>query len=227
MVGSVPFAVTERAEGTSLESLVRERQQLSAEETLRIALHVARALGALHRAGYVHQRLSPAAIFIAHDPLRVKVTGLTKPIVTAEESGELSLATLPFIAPEQAVGEVVDERTDVYALGVVMHFMLTGKPPVRGGGSRSTLARVAVTTAPAPSWYEPSVPEALDYIVASATRKHQESRYQSVREMAVDLRRALSGETVTGVERLAFPDRLVPRSDLGQHLFAKYQQELR
>ncbi len=157
----------------------------------------------------------------------VKITGLSMTPTDRQTSGVLSFSALPFLAPEQAVGEPVDARTDVYALGALMHCALTGRPPVQPGGSRSTLAQVAVTTAPAPSWYEPSVPEPIDHIVTSATRKHRDSRYATMREMNADLRRALNGEWVAGVERRSFPDRLAPQSELGQHLFARYRQELR
>jgi predicted Ser/Thr protein kinase len=185
--------------GPSLQALVRERGPLAVGETSRIADQVAGALDAAHRAGLVHRDVKPANVLIAEpeEHLYLCDFGLAKQTSSAgtTQTG-FFLGTLDYAAPEQIEGRDVDARTDVYALGGLVCFCLTGKPPYVRDGDVALLQAHLNDPPPAPSRARSGVPEQLDTVVAKAMAKAPAARYATAGALAADLRRVAAGEDV-------------------------------
>lgn len=180
---------------------LRERLSgpLPLAETVEIAAQVAEALEYAHRRGIIHRDVKPSNILLTRDghPLLTDF-GLVKPIqsdrrITA--SGVLT-GTPDYMAPEQVQGAEVDGRADIYALGVTLYEMLTGQHPYEGETPVSVIIKHIQEPMPCPSNHNPAVPPALDEIVARATAKDPDARYQRAGEMARALRNTLVHERV-------------------------------
>jgi Tol biopolymer transport system component/predicted Ser/Thr protein kinase len=194
------FIATEFIAGRTLrEKMAAERPD--AREALAIAAQIAGALGAAHAAGIVHRDIKPENVMVRPDGL-VKVLdfGLAKPLTSERNTGRLGgsfaislqtdprmlMGTLAYLSPEQARGEKVDARTDLFSLGVVLYEMLTGARPFAGGNPADTLDAIQ-NAPPAPA---PDLPAALERIARRALEKDRETRYQSAEQFAEDLRHA-------------------------------------
>ena len=193
-----PYIVMEYVAGRSLRDVLR-REDLTPQRAAEIAGDAARALHYAHERGLIHRDVKPGNIMVADDG-QVKVTdfGIAR-AVTAETVTQTAavLGTAAYIAPEQAQGERVDARTDVYALGCVLYEMLTGRQPF-SGDSAVTLAYKHVSEAPRPpSELKPQVSPELEAVVLKAMAKDPRDRYQSAEEFFQDLQRAVGGMAVT------------------------------
>lgn len=204
--GEESFIVFEYVEGASLRERI-SRRRLTTEEILDIGIELADALAAAHECGIIHRDLKPENILLtagAEGASRVKILdfGLAKlrrPLTaagagaSAAETASLSTAagllvgTVNYMAPEQLEGEAVDARTDVYALGLVLYETATGVNPFVGKTHTSTIANVLKQEAPPVAERNPVAPAELDRIVRKCLRKWREERYQSARELLVDL----------------------------------------
>lgn len=184
------YVVTEYVEGQNLESLLASQAPLSPEEALDIAIPVCAALDATHRAGYVHGHLTPRDILLTSDrQVRVSDFGVVDapPISPREQSPSLHAAH--YLSPEQAMGRRAVPASDVYALGVILYEMLTGRPPFRGDGS-SAIAEKHIREEPDPlSQANPQVPDSLGALVHRALAKTSTARYRT----ASDMEEALDG----------------------------------
>src|SRR5712692_7996852 len=200
------FIVMELLEGQTLADRIQGRP-VETKKLLEWGLQAAEALDAAHAKGIVHRDIKPTNIHI-NDRGQVKVLdfGLAKllrPLSEAELTASLTqtkavVGTLPYMAPEQLRSEEVDVRTDVYSLGTVLYEMATGRRPFDAAAS-ATLAADILHKAPVPPGRtNPALPARLDDIILKCLEKDRENRYQSAKELAVDLRRlaAPSSETV-------------------------------
>jgi eukaryotic-like serine/threonine-protein kinase len=193
----IPYLVMEYLPGDSLASRITAHGQLPVEQALLIAWQVASVLAAAHDKGIVHRDLKPANLFLVpagagHLPERIKVLdfGIAKlgddagPDQSRTFSGQLT-GTPIYMAPEQwrGAGEEVDHRTDVYALGIILHEMLCGAPPFVGGGYGDTMLLHMTQPPPAPSARNAQVPAALDALVLRALAKNREDRFSSMRQL--------------------------------------------
>ncbi|MBK8254642.1 MAG: protein kinase [Polyangiaceae bacterium] len=175
------FLAMEWLEGQTLRERLQKRE-LSLKEAVQVGRCVAGALGALHGAGFVHRDLKPANLFLCSgDTLAVKVIdfGIARLRgATAEITHTgIMLGTPGYMAPEQARGEPdVDPRADVFALGCVLFRCLTGKSAFEGDDALAVLLKVALEEAPRVKTLRPSVPEALDALVARMLSKSREER---------------------------------------------------
>lgn len=197
--GGIHFIVMEFVDGETLRDRMAQNP-IPAEEILSIARQIAAALEAAHASGIVHRDLKPENIMIRHDGvvkvLDFSLAKLTRPIQLFASSAEteqstfhtepgLVLGTAPYMSPEQARGQNVDHRTDLWSFGILFYEMLTGKTPFRGATSMDTIA--AILTA------EPSKPDILKnsdefwQIIFKSLRKELEERYQSAKEILYDL----------------------------------------
>ena len=197
--GGIRALVLELVEGDTLEA--RIARGLHQKEALTIARQIADALDAAHEKGIVHRDLKPSNIKITPDGI-VKVLdfGLAKatdeatpqdltqsPTITAVNTRDgIILGTAAYMSPEQARGEIVDKRTDIFSLGVVLYEMLAGQRPFRGTSQIETMHAI-INNPPAPLTLAPELQDVLDKTLA----KDPKERYQHVGDAALDLRRFL------------------------------------
>ncbi len=193
------FIVMELVDGRSLRDVLKSEGALLPRRATEITAEVAAALSVAHQAGLVHRDVKPGNILLAKDGT-VKVTdfGIAR---AWDDSQELTrtgavIGTATYFSPEQAQGAAADGRSDVYALGVVLYEMLTGRPPYTGDSPMSVAFQHVSTEAPLPSSLNADVSPSLDAVVAKAMRKDPAARYQTADEMRADLLSVLKGEEV-------------------------------
>ncbi|MDP8970721.1 MAG: Stk1 family PASTA domain-containing Ser/Thr kinase [Actinomycetota bacterium] len=193
-----PFIVMEYVAGRSLREILNHEGVLP-ERAAEIAGDAALALHYAHERGLVHRDIKPGNIMVS-DEGQVKVTdfGIAR-AVNAETVTQTAavFGTAAYIAPEQAQGEAVDRRTDVYALGCVLYEMLTGRQPF-AADSPVALAYQHVSAEPTPPrQINPDISPELEAVVMKTMAKDPASRYQSAQDLNADLQRALAGRDVT------------------------------
>ncbi|MDG9684795.1 Stk1 family PASTA domain-containing Ser/Thr kinase [Streptomyces sp. DH18] len=175
--GAYVYLAMEYVAGCTLRDVLRERGALQPRAALDILEPVLAALGAAHRAGFVHRDMKPENVLIGDDG-RVKVAdfGLVRAVGTATDTTGSLLGTVSYLAPEQIEHGTADTRSDVYACGVVLYEMLTGAKPHTGENAAQIIYRHLNSDVPAPSAVVPGLPVALDSLVASATARDPEVR---------------------------------------------------
>jgi len=190
------YIVTEFIEGETLRALlIRNRIELA--RALDIATQTASALAAAHMAGIVHRDIKPENIMLRRDGyVKVLDFGIAKLMpegvtpsmgMSFETSPGLIVGTAHYMSPEQAQGFKVDERTDIWSLGVLLYEMLTGQLPFKGKTSSHTVVSIVEQEVP-PLVRGPEVPVELERILMKALNKNPENRYQTTKDMLVDLR---------------------------------------
>ncbi len=191
--------------GDDLRTVVRRDGALSPERAAAVAERIGDALDAIHRAGYVHRDVKPPNVLIDDDGhVYLSDFGLAKAALATRgpTTADHWVGTLDYVAPEQIRGGMVDARTDVYALGGVVHFMLTGQPPFVREGDEAKLWAHLHDPAPRPSTTA-GVPLAFDTIVARALAKEPADRYASAGELGRDALAASRGDDVTAMTVIA------------------------
>jgi len=198
------FIATEYVDGESLRDHLRSRR-IELREAIEIALQVASALTAAHKAGIVHRDIKPENIMLRRDgyvkvldfglaklmdePLTAPVTDTEAPtqVMIKTEPGRV-MGTMNYMSPEQARGRDVDERTDIFSFGVVIYEMVARRRPFTGDTKSDVLAAVLMIEPPPLRKYFPEAPAELNRIVSKALKKDREERYQSVKELLIDLK---------------------------------------
>ncbi|MFF1624751.1 Stk1 family PASTA domain-containing Ser/Thr kinase [Streptomyces sp. NPDC058272] len=175
--GSYVYLAMEYIAGCTLRDVLRDRGALQPRAALDILEPVLAALGAAHRAGFVHRDMKPENVLIGDDG-RVKVAdfGLVRAVDTVTNTTGAVLGTVSYLAPEQIEHGTADTRVDVYACGVVLYEMLTGAKPHSGDSPAQVLYQHLNADVPAPSAAVPGLPYALDELVATATARNPEVR---------------------------------------------------
>lgn len=195
----VPYLAMERLVGETLAERLRARRRLPAGEALEMIRQVGAGASAAARAGIVHRDLKPQNVFRHEAPgaaplWKILDFGVSK---LAEGSDTLThgrvIGTPAYMAPEQARGERVDHRADVYALGAIAYRVLTGQRPFRGGDPARTLYAVMYTMPPRPSDLA-DVPLQVDGVLAIALTKEREARFDSAADLVEALHQAMRGE---------------------------------
>ena len=198
------FIATEFVEGQTL----RERLQrpIDLDDALEIAIQITSALVAAHRVNIVHRDIKPDNVIIRKDDRLVKVLdfGLAKILTTATPAatinGEASthfktgpgvvMGTVAYMSPEQARGDQVDERSDIWSLGIVLYEMITGSTPFVADTSNEIISAILSRQRPAPlSRFTHDVPERLQEILDKVLTKDRDERYQTSKDLLIDLRR--------------------------------------
>ena len=207
------FIAMELVEGQTLSSL---RDKLTLKELLSIVVQVAEALGAAHQAGIIHRDIKPDNVMVRPDGYaKVLDFGLVKltevePVAGAANHTKLGVAmgTLAYMSPEQAAGEPVDHRTDIWSLGVVLYELATGRKPFSGETRQATINAILSTQPNSVANTNPELPPDLDRILSKALDKDRELRYQTASDLRADLRRLLreidssaSGSGASGAAR--------------------------
>nr|BFD85312.1 Stk1 family PASTA domain-containing Ser/Thr kinase [Streptomyces sp. Xyl84] len=175
--GSYVYLAMEYIAGCTLRDVLRERGALQPRAALDILEPVLAALGAAHRAGFVHRDMKPENVLIGDDG-RVKVAdfGLVRAVDSVTSTTGAVLGTVSYLAPEQIEQGTADPRVDVYACGVVLYEMLTGAKPHQGDSPAQVLYQHLHEDVPAPSAAVPGLPVGLDELVAAATARTPQVR---------------------------------------------------
>ncbi|MFE0511826.1 Stk1 family PASTA domain-containing Ser/Thr kinase [Streptomyces sp. NPDC058964] len=201
--GSYVYLAMEYVAGCTLRDVLRERGALQPRAALDILEPVLAALGAAHRAGFVHRDMKPENVLIGDDG-RVKVAdfGLVRSVDTVTSTTGAVLGTVSYLAPEQIEHGTADPRVDVYACGVVLYEMLTGEKPHEGDSPAAVLYKHLHEDVPPPSAVVPGLPYELDELVAAATARATDIRpYDAVALLGRvrDARAGLSDEQLDAV----------------------------
>src|SRR5215213_675530 len=190
------FIAMELVEGKTL-SLLREK--LSLKELLSIVAQVAEALGAAHQSGIIHRDVKPDNVMVRPDGYaKVLDFGLVKlaeveptPGTAAETKLGIAMGTLAYMSPEQASGEPVDHRTDIWSLGVVLYELATGQKPFTGESRQAIINAILSAQSDSATKINASLPTELDGILNKALEKDRELRYQTASDFRADIRRLL------------------------------------
>jgi tetratricopeptide (TPR) repeat protein/tRNA A-37 threonylcarbamoyl transferase component Bud32 len=193
---TVDVLVMEHIPGTSLDEMIARSGPLAEDDVLRLGLQLAAGLEAAHGQGIVHRDLKPGNVRVTPDGrLKVLDFGLARFLraepeaTTASVTGSAFAGTLPYMAPEQVKGEAVDPRTDIYAAGAVLYEMATGERVHGNLGGARLLGAILDNAAPQARLLNPRISPELDRIITKALDKDARLRYQSARELTVDLER--------------------------------------
>ena len=176
------FIVMEMVEGTDLRRYLRSRGVLAVDRAIIIAHDVALGLGAAHRRGIVHRDVKPQNVLVGRDG-SIKLTDFGIASVYKDINAErltttgMTLGTVQYYAPEQAQGEIVSPAADVYALGIVMYEMLTGRTPFDGDTPVAVAMQHIQDLPTPPSHFNPNIPPALEEIILRCLEKAPEMRY--------------------------------------------------
>jgi WD40 repeat protein len=185
--GRLPYLVMQYVHGISLQERIERSGPLELKEVLRIGMQAAQGLAAAHALGLVHRDVKPANILLENGVERVKLTdfGLARAADDAHltQSGVVA-GTPQYMAPEQARGEAVDHRADLFSLGSALYALCTGRAPFRGSNTLAVLRRVSEEQPHPIRELNPDVPEWLCAIVARLHAKDPAERYPSAREVA-------------------------------------------
>jgi eukaryotic-like serine/threonine-protein kinase len=192
----VPYIVMEYVDGRIVRDLLQEGYRLLPERSLEIIDGVLRALDYSHQAGIVHRDIKPGNVMVTRNgDVKVMDFGIARAMDDAQATTTQTaqvIGTVQYLSPEQARGERVDSRSDLYSVGCVLYELLTGRPPFTGD-SPVAIAYQHVRENPVPpSRVDPDVPAWADAIVLKAMAKSPADRYQTAAEMRADLQRAAS-----------------------------------
>lgn len=195
----VPWIVMEKVEGVTLRHIISSGRKITPERALDIVAGVLAALDFSHRHGIVHRDIKPANIMITtQGDIKVMDFGIARAMADAGATMTHSngvMGTASYLSPEQARGEVVDARSDLYSAGCLLYELLTGQPPF-AGESPVAIAYQHVSEKPtAPSKINPQLTPGVDAVVLTALAKSPEDRYHTAAEMRADVERLLQGQT--------------------------------
>jgi eukaryotic-like serine/threonine-protein kinase len=213
--GAAPFIAMEYVVGETLDNKIKARMKPS--QALDIALQVADAIAEAHAHAIVHRDIKPANIMVTPRGLaKVLDFGLAKKLVVESEDetqpiisqAGMIIGTASYMSPEQARGNEVDERTDIFSFGVVLYEMIAGKPPFAGENAMDVISSI-LQREPAPlQQFVPGVSPDLERIVTKALKKDRDERYQTAKDLLVDLKEIkLELEFQNKLERTAPPNR--------------------
>jgi len=187
-LGDISFLVMEYLEGRTLDKLIEEDGALPPARAVDIAVQTCDALDYAHRAQIIHRDIKPSNIVLSPGG-RVKLTdfGIARMMAEPRLTRTGLIGTLDYMSPEQAHGKDVDQRTDIYALGVVLFEMLIGRPPFQADSPGATLLKIVSEPLPSPRALNPAVSAEMEGVILKATDKDPERRYQ----VAIEMRQAL------------------------------------
>ncbi|NLA34560.1 MAG: Stk1 family PASTA domain-containing Ser/Thr kinase, partial [Actinobacteria bacterium] len=203
------YIVMEYVEGQSLAEVIRDNGPLQPRRAAEITFEVAGALAAAHTRGVVHRDVKPGNVLLSTTGT-AKVTdfgiarALSSPSDDLTQAGSV-MGTATYFSPEQAQGFAVDERSDLYSLGVVLYEMLCGRPPFVGETPVAIAYKHVQEWPPRPSQFVTGVPAGLEAVILKLLAKKPEQRYRSGDDLRADLRRFLDGQVTVAEQEFANP----------------------
>jgi len=226
-----PFIIMEFVSGKLLRDLLHERR-LTRTETVDFASGVLTALEFSHRAGVIHRDIKAANVMITDGGL-VKVMDFGIARAVSDSSATMAhttgiMGTAQYFSPEQAKGETVDSRTDLYSAGVLLFEMLAGRPPFKGETAVSVAYQHVSEAVPAPSSFDPSISPELDAVVLRALAKDRNDRFQTAEEFREHLVAAANGSPATAATAVVVPAELPveePAEEVAAQTTAEEQAE--
>jgi serine/threonine protein kinase/tetratricopeptide (TPR) repeat protein len=207
--GDTHYLVTEYVEGATLRQRMANAPQgrLSLAEALDVAAQIAAALATAHEAGIAHRDIKPENVMVRRDCIvkvldfgLAKLTEPASPVIDSQAStlarnstaAGMVMGTPRYMSPEQARGEKVDVRTDIFSLGVVLYEMVTGRQPFVGATPNETIAAILRDEPPPLAECAPDAPPEMEEILSRTLSKNRDERYQAVTELLADLQRLKS-----------------------------------
>ena len=195
-----PFIVMEYVEGRTLRDVLAHDGRLPTHRALEITSQICAALDQAHRAGIVHRDVKPGNVMLTPDgEVKVMDFGIARAVTGSSATMTQTAAvigTAHYLSPEQARGEHVDARSDIYSTGCLLYELVTGAPPFSGDTPVSVAYQHVREEPIPPSQVEADVPPAVDAIVLKAMAKNPANRYQTATQMRADIERALAGQPV-------------------------------
>ena len=196
----VPFIVMEYVEGHTVRDILRDGAAVPIDEALEITAGVLSALEYSHHAGIVHRDIKPANVMLTPaGAVKVMDFGIARAVADSAATmtqTQAVIGTAQYLSPEQARGEQVDSRSDLYSTGCLLFELLTGRPPFLGDSPVAVAYQHVRENPPAPSSIASDVPDALDRVVLKSLAKDREARYQTADEFRADLEAVLHGAAV-------------------------------
>jgi len=196
----IPYIVMEYVEGQTLREILNDDRKILPERAMSITADVLSALDYSHRSGIIHRDIKPANVMLTPaGQVKVMDFGIARAIADSSSAMTATAAvigTAQYLSPEQARGETVDARSDIYSTGCVLYELLTGRPPFVGDSPVSVAYQHVREEARPPSQLNPDVSSTMDNIVAKALAKRTDDRYQSAADMRHDIERAIAGQRV-------------------------------
>jgi len=214
------FIAAEYIEGDTLRERLKGAP-INLKSSLEIAIQVASALDAAHRTGIVHRDIKPENVMVRSDGLvkildfgiaklteKLTETDLDAPTIKAQTRPGMIIGTAAYMSPEQARGQTVDARSDIFSFGVMLYELLAGKRPFEGENAMDVIGSI-LNKEPVPlSRQTPEVPHEIERIINKALRKDREERYQTAKDLLIDLKDVRQNlEFQSKLERTAAPDR--------------------
>jgi serine/threonine-protein kinase len=194
---NVPYIVMEYVNGTTLRDIVKSGRKLQTERALKISIGVLDALGYSHAHGIIHRDIKPANVMITKNgDVKVMDFGIARALADTKATmtgGSTVLGTAHYLSPEQARGESVDARSDLYSAGVLLYELLTGEPPFSGDSPVSVAYQHVSEYAAPPSSLDSQIPNEIDTVVLHALAKSPDDRYQTAEDFQSDVERVLQG----------------------------------
>ncbi|MEB3069293.1 Stk1 family PASTA domain-containing Ser/Thr kinase [[Mycobacterium] vasticus] len=210
--GPLPYIVMELVEGETLRDIVHNDGPMSPTRAIEVIADACQALNFSHQHGIVHRDVKPANIMIdQNNAVKVMDFGIARAVADAGNSVTQTAAvigTAQYLSPEQARGDTVDARSDVYSLGCVLYEILTGDPPFVGDSPVAVAYQHVREDPVPPSQRRPDLPADLDAVVLKALTKNPDNRYQTAAEMRADLVRVHNGERPEAPRVLTEADRV-------------------
>jgi len=188
----IHYIVMELVQGITLKHYIERKGQLDIREVLNISVQIASGMGAAHANRIIHRDIKPQNVIMSRDG-KVKVTdfGIAKAAdsttVTTNAAGSVH-----YISPEQARGGYSDEKSDIYSLGITMYEMVTGEVPYDGENNVAVALQHIQGNMTSPRQINPDIPRSVEHIILKCTQKKPDLRYNSAKELIMDLRRALA-----------------------------------
>ncbi|MEV6883121.1 MULTISPECIES: Stk1 family PASTA domain-containing Ser/Thr kinase [unclassified Streptomyces] len=197
---SIPYIVMEYVDGSTLRELLHSGRKLLPERTLEMTIGILQALEYSHRAGIVHRDIKPANVMLTRNgQVKVMDFGIARAMgdsgMTMTQTAAV-IGTAQYLSPEQAKGEQVDARSDLYSTGCLLYELLTVRPPFVGDSPVAVAYQHVREEPQAPSVFDPEITPEMDAIVLKALVKDPDYRYQSADEMRADIEACLDGQPV-------------------------------